>query len=151
MKHIHLSKSGKSIIVDDEDYPLLSRLTWYLRDSENRVYTSVEGKMVQISRLLLAPKKGEEVDHINRNPLDNRKENLRLCTRVQNEMNKPVKKACKSGLKGVRLVRNSWVARTRVNGKFLHIGCFKTKEDAARAYNEKVKELHGSFAWLNPV
>lgn len=151
MKNIHLSKSGRSIIVDDEDYPLLSRLSWYLRVDENRVYTTVGGKSVQISRLLVSTAKGEEVDHINRNPLDNRKKNLRVCTRIQNEMNKPVRKGSKSGLKGVRLVRNSWVARIKINRKFLHIGCFKSKEDAARAYNEKAKEIYGEFAWLNPV
>lgn len=93
----------------------------------------------------------EQVDHINGDGLDNRKSNLRICNGSQNRCNKGKPKNNTSGYKGVtwHTPNKKWVAQIAVNGKHSYIGSFKTKEEAAKAYNKKAKELHGEFARLN--
>ena len=115
---------------------------------------------------------GMDVDHINGNGLDNRKENLRLCTRAQNAMNKRIRRDSLTGYKGVYynpIHREKYTSKktgiTTVhesklskpyqayigNGKGGHIklGRYATAEEAARARDAKAKELHGDFAFLN--
>ena len=109
-------------------------------------------------RIIANAKEGESVDHVNGNPLDNRKENLRVCTMSQNLANQKLRKDSTSGFKGVsknQSKTNPWRAYiNRKDGKKTkqyHLGLFKTPEEAARAYNEKAKELFGDFAKLNKV
>ena len=94
-----------------------------------------------------------EVDHINNNKLDNRVENLRLCTRHENMRNLPLSKNNTSGYKGV-LVRKgkkktAYDASITVNGKCIRLGSYDTAEDAARAYDEAAVKHHGLFAKTN--
>lgn len=90
-------------------------------------------------------------DHINRNPLDNRKSNLRKADSSQNNMNRGTRSNNTSGYKGVSydVSRNKWQSMIACRGERYHIGRFPTKEEAARAYDEKAKELFGEFAYLN--
>ena len=91
----------------------------------------------------------KEIDHKDRDRLNNRIDNLRECTRSQNQSNRVYKNA--SGFRGVHANKNKWAARISYNGKWLHIGTFATKEAAAAAYNAKAKELVGEFAMLNKI
>ena len=87
----------------------------------------------------------KEIDHINGNSLDNRLENLRLVTRSQNMINRDVRK--KSSLpKGVTRNRGTFLARIKKDKVEIILGYFKTKEEAANAYNEAAKKIHGEFA-----
>jgi hypothetical protein len=101
---------------------------------------------------VLLPK--QEVDHKNGDTLDNRRENLRPATRTQNGRN-ITRFHAKSGYKGVcRVCKTktpSWFARIYVDNKPIHLGCFATPEEAARAYNEAALMHHGEFAHLNEV
>jgi hypothetical protein len=110
-------------------------------------------RTILMSVSLLGPKKGEEVDHINRDTLDNRRKNLRVGTKPQNLWNQKIRSTNTSGFKGVdwKQWENSgaWCARLSHNSKRVHIGYFKTAEEAARAYDQKAKELFGEFARLN--
>ena len=92
---------------------------------------------------------GTLVDHINRNTLDNRRENLRACTR--NESNQNRKGGGKaSPYKGVhRSSVNRWGAVIRANGRNTWLGTFVNEEDAARAYDRAALEAYGEFAYLN--
>lgn len=92
-----------------------------------------------------------DLDHVDRNKLNNKIENLRLCTRPQNVVNSKARSDNKSGYKGVVWHRasNKWQAQTMVKGKRIHIGLFSDLEDAALAYDNAVKRLHGDFAVLN--
>lgn len=100
-----------------------------------------------IGRTLLTE---EIADHINGNPLDNRRANLRLATRSQNNMNRKKSSRNKSGFKGVSLHKQNgkWVARIGKDGKYKHLGLFNTPEEAYAAYCEaaKDKDWHGEFA-----
>jgi len=96
--------------------------------------------------------KGETVDHIDVNPLNNRRNNLRLATSAQQMYNKPRMSNNKSGYKGVHFCPNlpfhPWTAVVTKAGKRFNLGYFSTPEEAYHAYCEKAKELFGEFARL---
>lgn len=104
------------------------------------------------------------IDHIDGDGLNNTKSNLRLCNRSQNAMNKKLKSNSKTGWRGVRkiisysrgrnktlaILKKPWCAYITPKGqKRINIGYYETPEEAARAYDEKAKELFGEFAKLN--
>ncbi len=88
-----------------------------------------------------------EIDHINGDKKDNRIENLRQCTRSQNEINKGLSSANTSGCKGVSWHAQSkkWRARLKVNKKEVHLGTFENKADAELAYKSYLQKTHGDF------
>jgi hypothetical protein len=143
---------GKSFIFDLEDYDFIKGFTWRL-DCQNYVKTSIDGKTVALHRLLLQPALGKEIDHINLDPTDNRRRNLRLATRQENERNKSLSKANTSGYKGVHWHkhRNKWRAMIKVNQKSIHLGLFEEVDEAAEVYNAAAKKYFGEYAWLNPI
>jgi len=91
------------------------------------------------------------VDHIDRDGLNNRKSNLRLCTNAENIRNAGKRGKGFSKYKGVsRHTRGKkWTAVIQLNKKTYFLGYFENEIDAARAYDKKAKELHGQFACLN--
>ena len=104
-----------------------------------------------LHRFILDADPAFEVDHINLDPLDNRRANLRLCTRAQNEQNKPIARPGRSGFRGVAWEsrRNSWRAGISFDSRMLFLGYFAECEAAARAYDEAARSLRGEFARLN--
>lgn len=142
-------------MVDKEDAEILLSHTWTItaHGYAIRSFTS-EGKRkyTYLHREVLNFPTGL-VDHINMDKLDNRKENLRVCTKAENARNSSKSKNNTSGYKGVYLNKrtNSWMAAIIVNRKQLHLGYFKNKLDAALAYNEAALIHHGEYARLNEV
>lgn len=90
----------------------------------------------------------EEVDHIDCKPENNSWDNLREASRLQNVANMRISQRNTSGIKGVSWEKrfNRWHARTRVNGKTVHLGYYKSKDDAALAYRLAISEIHGAYA-----
>jgi hypothetical protein len=88
-----------------------------------------------------------EIDHINLNRSDNRIKNLRLATRSENSRNNKIRSTNKSGAKGVCWSKsnNAWVVRVTINRENKWVGQFKTVEEAAEAYANAAKSLHGEF------
>lgn len=164
MKEIKLSQN-KIALVDDEDYEELSKYTWCLSKTHDnfRAKTKIAGKQVLMHRLIMRvtdPK--VQVDHINRDSLDNRKENLRLCNNSQNNINREKTSRNKTGYKGVVYFgvakRNSihktrgkeyWHAQIAKDGVDIRLGYFDNPIDAALAYDRAAKELFGDFALTN--
>lgn len=109
----------------------------------------VDGKYVLFHRWLLNAKDGEQIDHINGDKLDNRRENLRFCTASQNSMNRAKASCNSSGYKGVDYREEKKKFRARLSKKFL--GYYPTAEKAAIAYNEAALEQFGAFAQLNVI
>jgi HNH endonuclease/AP2 domain len=113
----------------------------------------VEGKRYKAHQLawLIAlgewPPAGLEIDHKNRNPLDNRLSNLRLVTKSQNQWNRDADRRNASGFKGVskHACGNRWAAEIKAHGKRHRLGLFKTPEEAAAAYQRAAAELHGEY------
>ena len=106
-----------------------------------------------LHRKLMQAKKHQYVDHINHNPLDNRRANLRLCTNSQNSMYRHRQSNNRSGYKGVSwsLVANRWRVYIKVNGKQIHLGYCDCKEMGALIYNAGALRHFGEFALLNEV
>lgn len=90
-----------------------------------------------------------EIDHVNGNPADNRISNLRDCSRRENTRNVRTHRDTASGLKGAYRDKKRWTSRICIDGKNVHLGMFDTAEDAAKAYDEAAKKLHGRFARIN--
>ena len=116
---------------------------WFFTQGYVKRYRRVGGKqeIVLLARQILGLKKWDprEVDHINRNKLDNRRCNLRVVTRNQNRQNVPAQ--AKSGFRGVYVDRaGRWYAQVRVGGKLNHLGTFDNEEEAARVASDFRRE-----------
>ncbi|RUT02737.1 hypothetical protein DSM106972_056570 [Dulcicalothrix desertica PCC 7102] len=147
----------REVLIDNQDTDLLGLTfngvdSWYV-DGRGYLQGWVEGKLIKFHKLVtkrMGFDKTLVVDHINRNPLDNRRINLREATASQNSWNRTKRKNNKSGFKGVhRHSSNKWIARIKVNGKIKHLGTFTDKIAAAIAYDNVAKLYHGEFAVLN--
>lgn len=155
MKYINLTQ-GKKAMVDDEDFEELNKVKWCFSDGYAiRRYTNEQGSSVytKMHRFIINTPNKMDTDHINHNKLDNRKSNLRICTRTENQQNHKIQKNSTSGYKGVNYhkVNQVWRAQIRINRKHTHLGCFDTKEEAAIAYNQAAIKYFGEFAYLNKV
>lgn len=157
MKEIQLTQ-GKVTLVNDEDYEYLNQWKWYAGRSGKTFYafrhqSSPDGKKTTICmhRLVMNPDSGEQVDHRNQNGLDNRRENLRICTHTENQRNRGKLSTNKSGYKGVCWyeVRKKWTAQIKVDKKVKNLGFYANIVDAARAYDNAARKYHGAFAVTN--
>jgi len=148
--------NGHCAIVDDMDADRLRGYKWCAGKSRKRIYAMAtvyrpQKKTVYMHCLLMEKPKGTFIDHANGNGLDNRRENLRIATRSQNQANRGVPRNNTSGLKGVywQESHRGWKAAIYVNRKRIHAGLFKDKNDAGRAYDALAIEHYGEFAYLN--
>jgi hypothetical protein len=154
MKEVILTQ-GKVAIVDDVDFVQLSKYKWCATYNPVRgIHTAIrngKGGSVYMHRQIMDAPKGTDVDHINRNPLDNRRCNLRFATRSENLQNAPKRVNNTSGFKGVIWCKsvNKWRAAIGFRGAKLILGYFDHKTEAAEAYDRKATELFGEFAFLN--
>ena len=144
MKTIPLTKN-KVAIVDDEDYVFLNQWKWhYHREYAARAITVSNGKQTRIYMhdILMPHPSDLEVDHINRNGIDNRKSNLRIVTHKQNADNRrEIFKNNTSGVKGVCFHNGKWQASYRHHGHLIYIGRFDTIEQAKEAYETTKSRL----------
>jgi hypothetical protein len=153
-RRIKLTK-GQYATVDVEDYPKLASDDWQLYESESKNFYAVrlnKNKIVKMHREIMNNPVGVFVDHINGDGLDNRKKNLRIATRTQNQCNRKKTSAITSSkYKGVHLCRkrNKYRAIIGCSGKRIFLGYFDNETDAAKAYDEAAKKYHGEFAKLN--
>ena len=115
--------------------------------------STVNKKCVTMHRVVTGAMTGQLVDHINMDRVDNRQKNLRLCTKSQNGANRRRNSNKNTKYKGVYKQANcvTYKSVIRVNGKNIHLGGYKTQEEAAKAYNKAAKELFGDFALLNVI
>lgn len=119
---------------------------WYAKRAERR---EVRFIVIMMHNAIMPPPNGFEVDHKNRDGLDNRTENLRHATRSQNMANRGLFRNNRSGFRGVyfnkRYVTKPWSAQIRVNHKLVDLGRFATAEGAAEAYREAAAKFRGAF------
>ena len=152
---------GQYVIVDDDDLPLLTSHQWFAKPAHGGKFYAMRRAPGNVSlymhRVLMNAPAGVEVDHINRDPLDNRRANLRLCTRNQNAWNARARqKGLRPeaiGLRGVMLDpqngRPLWRARVKANGERYYGKRRATALQAAFDYDEIATRVHGEFASLN--
>ena len=148
---------GEFALVDYQDFLEFRKHKWTLKETKFKKYAyrqyKQDGRMVQVllHRAITNCPQGMAVDHKNRNGLDNRRNNLRVCTQSQNLANisshsdrkYPLPKGV--GYKAHRKA-NPYFAQIMCDGKRIFLGAFPTVEAASTAYQEKAKELFGEFA-----
>lgn len=143
MKLINLTR-GKIAIVDDEDFEFLDQWKWCVdgkgyavRHQSKSEYKNGIRKMVKMHTIINKTPTGSQTDHINRNRLDNRKENLRTVNASQNQHNTKVSSVNTSGFKGVYWDKKykRWCARAWFMGKSIFGGGFKNKLEAVKSYD----------------
>ena len=107
------------------------------------------GKAILLHRAIIGAQKGDIVDHVNGDPLDNRRLNIRLCTHDENMRNRRMHRNNRCGVKGVYACRNKWRATIRVGNRKHHLGMFESLDAARAAYDAAAVRLHGEFARTN--
>lgn len=143
---------GKAVLVDLGDFDRVMQHRWSAHRAGRSWYagTYFDGKYMKMHRFILDAKKGEEIDHINHDGLDNRRVNLRKCSHKQNTMNKR-KFLGTSKFKGVSWHSRDkrWAVSVYVDGKAKHLGSYKDEEAAAKAYDSAALKYFGDFAFIN--
>lgn len=152
--------NGETASVDDADLPLVAGLAWraqYFYKNKTRAGISgvatgsTRGGLVLLHRFLLGAQAGEIVDHIDGDPLNNSRANLRICTHAQNMKNRKLNENSSSGVKGVyydaaNRGAKKWRATIHADGRRIRLGRFERLEDAADAYAKAAEQHHGEFA-----
>ena len=153
--------SDKVTIIDDEDYEKVveaaGRGKWYAHSNGSTKDYAMSGtRRNSVHRVVMDNPEGMCIDHINGDPLDNRKSNLRICTKAQNSQNKKLRSDSASGFKGVyQRMSGRFEAyigdpnSPSTNKRSIKLGIFSSAEEAARAYDKKAIELYGEFAYTN--
>lgn len=144
---------GYAVEIDDDCEAIVRAHHWAIYDSRTTpdhpyAWTTIDNKMVSLHRLIMG-NPSSHVDHRDGNTLNNRRSNLRLCSRSQNKANSKRYRNNTSGYKGVsptRSRRNPWQAIIYHERKQFHLGLFKTAEAAHEAYKAAAMRIYGEFA-----
>ena len=150
------------VLIDEDDFEKVSKHKWrVLNDTKRNVlyirtsyWEGEQRKDLFIHRLIMNTPKGLMTDHINGNPLDNRKSNLRICTNSENQHNSIKHRGNKTSIyKGVSYYKRdkNWECRIIVNKEPVRLGKYKTEDQAALAYNVAALQHFGEFARFNNV
>ena len=157
MRKVQIKLSmGYFAIIDEDDFELASKHTWYASvrrkadGSIRTVYAVTRGSKLRLHRLIMNASKGFEVDHIDGDGLNCSKSNMRLATTSENQRNQRIGCNNKSGVKGVTWdkERGKWRVSIKINRKSIRIGRFENLEDAAKAYADASLKYHGDFGRL---
>jgi hypothetical protein len=146
---------GKYAIVDPEDFDNLNQYKWCIKMDRYTYYAQRRGigrMTIYMHKQIMPPTEGFFVDHINHRGFDNRRANLRLATRSQNNCNRRRRNCCDSlKFRGVfrDKTRGKWMVCISCRGKHIYLGRFDNEIQAAKAYDEAAKKYHGDFAVLN--
>jgi hypothetical protein len=151
---IPLTKGYYSIVLAS-DYLWLSQWRWVARKSRRGHVYAVRGaqknkqtRYTSMHSLLIANPHKKDIDHRNRNTTDNRRSNLRVATRSQNNQNSKIRSDNTSGYKGVSRHRNKWIAYLNVNGTRLRFGGYDTRDEARARRAKEEQKYYGEFVCM---
>jgi len=160
MKQIQLGGRNNTKIkgyalVDDDTFDELNQYNWcFDGDYASRcIKENGKWRKLKMHRIIMNPENTMQIDHIDGDKLNNQKSNLRTCTNAENSRNKKLRSDNKSGAKGVHFSKRDKVftAYITFNRKNIHLGTFKEKEFAIKAYNDAALMYFNKFANLNTV
>lgn len=156
MRTIGLTK-GKICLVDDDVFEEVSKHKWYFHvtSKAGRGYAArrekLTKKFIYMHRIITNAQRGLDVDHINNDTLDNRRSNLRVCTRKENLRNSLKNKDYKySKYRGVTKIGKKYWA-VFMGGVKRYVGIYNSEVEAALAYNKEATKRYGEYAKLNEV
>ena len=141
--------TGHVVQLDIEDFPAICGKRWRVVEQKKNCYCvcKADGHLMLMHREILCAKRGQIIDHKDGNGLNNRRENIRVCTHAQNMRNRRWNPSLKRPAKGVELELNGrFTARITADKKRIYLGCFDTLAEAKDAYKNAAAELHGEFA-----
>ena len=158
MKLIQInSRKYKNIYtkVDDSDYEWLNQWKWGLLNGNGWIYIcrrpTINKKQIAIfmANEIMKPYHEMVIDHKNHDTFDNRKENLRICSRSENQRNAILSKNNTSGITGVSWVKplKKWSAQINIYNKHIHLGVFKCKLQAQTTRKNAEQKYFGEFAY----
>ncbi len=154
---INKKNQNFEILIDKKDFNKVKNNSWCVVQKRNRFYAKaninlgnkkfkhqyIHQKILNYNTIKFT------CDHINLNGLDNRKQNLRICTNQQNNWNKPLTKQNKSGIIGVHFIKRlgKWCAQIKLNKKTKHLGIFKDIDEAIKIRKNAEQKYRGEFAY----
>lgn len=152
--------AGRAALIDIDDYWLVIPHTWFVFERvrgarkmgpyawTNWTYEGGRRSLIRMHQLIMGDR---NIDHIFHDGLDNRRSQLRIATRSQQQQNTRRHADGSSRYKGVRWRkdRGYWQALICKDRKIKTLGSFHNEEDAAKAYDEAAREMFGEFAYLN--
>ena len=159
MREIALTR-GQVTLVDDDMYEELNCHKWHAAWDHKHWYAArwaptINGKRhkLYMHRVITDAQPGQDVDHEDRDGLNNRRDNLRLCTSSQNNANSRKRVGCSSRYKGVTWHKQTskWQAQIKAQRTQIYLGLFDDEWEAALSYNEAATEHFGEFARLNRI
>lgn len=138
--------NGNTFSFDLEDYERIKCYYWY-KHKLGYIKGWVDGKHTMLHRFIMNCPDDKEIDHINHNRVNCLKENMRICTRQQNQYNQPMQKSNTSGYKGIDFHKSSgkYRARIRVHGKRINLGYYNSPTEAHAEYCRASLLFHGEF------
>lgn len=137
-------------VIDTVDAPMVSKYLWSYSGDYVKTGPGKAPRNGYLHRMIMEPKPNEQVDHVDGDPFNNRRANLRLVTNQQNQMARHVA-VSSTGYKGVYKRGPTYQAHIKFNGKKIRLGGYPTPEKAARAYNQAALALFGEYAVINEV
>ena len=145
---IGFTRKMKKFYFDREYLPLVEKYCWHIYGGYVTAFDMEAEKTLKLHRLITNCPNDMVVDHINHNPLDNRKENLRICTQSDNCKNRITNNNKSSGVTGVSWVEkfSKWRARINIDGKRVSLGYFTNKEDAIAARHKAELKYYGEYS-----
>ena len=148
-----IATNNIAFLIDEEDEERVKKYTWSVCTSKSGSQTVMNRKGLSLHQYLARSSREWETDHIDRNRLNNRRSNLRLCTHQQNQFNQGLQSNNTSGAIGVRFYqrRGKYAARIKYCGKDIHLGYYAEKESAMQARNAGAGFLFGEFAVKSDV
>lgn len=148
---IKLTKGFSTVVDDDIPMEIIGRKLQAVQGKKNKypyAVIKINKRQFFLHKLIMKAPKGMVVDHINGDTLDNRRENLRICSQLENSWNRKTNSNNIFGLKGVNYHKKSGKYRARISvaNKRISLGLFKTPEDAFEAYKIASKIYHKEFS-----
>ena len=148
------ANGNREFLLDIEDFDIIKGFCWTIN---NKGYL-LNRKNQEFHRFILGLYENDSfddfvVDHINHNPLDNRKSNLRICKQIDNTHNSKIRRNNTSGVTGVQWMKdkNKWRASIEINNQKKYLGDFENIQDAIDARREAEEKYFGEYSYSNSM
>ena len=147
------STNGIAFLIDKSDEVLVKQHKWHVCTDSKGYHMVISSRRVKLDNVLLGHPAGMEIDHIDLNPLNNCRNNLRIVSHQCNQINQPPQSNCKSGVSGVQYYARykQYRARIKIGQKDIHLGYYESFQQAVQARNVGMECMFGEYGRYNDV